>query len=236
MQSCTGRHRGPARGPDPGPGRRLGVSTRPNPVSFWSTLIFNASGVKGVLDVGLLSAIAPLVGILAMLVVGWDSDRTLARRCHAACVEFVAVRPPWRCPYTIGQPLPGGGADLRDDRSALLQADAVLVGAVRLPVRSGEGRGDRGRDGDGSMAAALTPALPGWIRVETGSLTLGCKSPRGSSPWPASDCWWAFWPGRCGNRRCPDQPRRRDGTHRTALVARWSRTGAGRAAHGGRGA
>lgn len=103
MQSCTGRHRGPARGPDPGPGRRLGVSTRPNPVSFWSTLIFNASGVKGVLDVGLLSAIAPLVGILAMLVVGWDSDRTLARRCHAACVEFVAVRPPWRCPYTIGQ-------------------------------------------------------------------------------------------------------------------------------------
>lgn len=81
-----------------------GTYTLANAVSFWSPLMINASGVKDVLDVGLLSGIAPLVGILAMLAVGWHSDRTLERRWHAACAEFVAAGALVALSLTIGRP------------------------------------------------------------------------------------------------------------------------------------
>ncbi len=152
-----------------------GTYTLANAVSFWSPLIINASGVKSVLDVGLLSAIAPLVGIVAMLVVGWNSDRTLERRWHAACSEFVAAGALIALSLTIGQPYLT--VALISVMTAAHYCGLTVFWSVPSVYLS-----DRAKAGGiamvttmGSMAAALTPALLGWIRVETGSLSLGLQ-------------------------------------------------------------
>ncbi len=152
-----------------------GTYTLANAVSFWSPLIINASGVKNVLDVGLLSAIAPLVGVLAMLVVGWNSDRTLERRWHAACSEFVAAGALVALSFTIGQPFLT--VALISVMTAAHYCGLTVFWSVPSVYLS-----DRAKAGGiavvtaiGSLAAALTPALLGWIRVQTGSLSLGLQ-------------------------------------------------------------
>ena len=152
-----------------------GTYTLANAVSFWSPLIINASGVKSVLDVGLLSAIAPLVGVGAMLVVGWNSDRTLERRWHAACAEFVAAGALVALSLTIGQPYLT--VALISVMTAAHYCGLTVFWSVPSVYLS-----DRAKAGGiamvtaiGSLAAALTPALLGWIRVQTGSLSLGLQ-------------------------------------------------------------
>ena len=152
-----------------------GTYTLANAVSFWSPLIINASGVRSVLDVGLLSAIAPLAGIAAMLVVGWNSDRTLERRWHAACSEFVAAGALVALSLTIGQPYLT--VALISVMTAAHYCGLTVFWSVPSVYLS-----DRAKAGGiamvtaiGSMAAALTPALLGWICVHTGSLSLGLQ-------------------------------------------------------------
>jgi sugar phosphate permease len=146
-----------------------GTYTLANAVSFWSPLIINASGVKDVLDVGLLSGIAPLVGVIAMLVVGWSSDRMLERRWHAACAEFVGAGALIALSFTIGQPY------LTVALISLMTAAHYCGLSVFWSVPSVY-LSDRAMvTAMGSTAAALTPALLGWIRVETGSLSLGLQ-------------------------------------------------------------
>lgn len=152
-----------------------GTYTLANAVSFWSPLIINASGVKDVLDVGLLAAIAPLVGVIAMLVVGWHSDRTLERRWHAAIAEFIAAGALIGLSVTIGSPY------LTVFLISVMTAGHYCgltvfwsVPSVYLSDRA-KAAGIAVVTAIGSTAAALTPALLGWIRVETGSLSLGLQ-------------------------------------------------------------
>ena len=152
-----------------------GTYTLANAVSFWSPLIISASGVKDVLNVGLLAAIAPLVGVIAMLVVGWHSDRTLERRWHAAISEFVAAGALVGLSVTIGSPY------LTVVLIAVMTAGHYCgltvfwsVPSVYLSERA-KAAGIAVVTAIGSTAAALTPALLGWIRVETGSLSLGLQ-------------------------------------------------------------
>ncbi len=152
-----------------------GTYTLANAVSFWSPLIINASGVKNVLDVGLLGAIAPAIGVVAMLIVGWNSDRTLERRWHAACAEFVAAGALVALSFTIGRPYLT--VALISIMTAAHYCGLTVFWSVPSVYLS-----DRAKAGGiamvtamGSAAAALTPALMGWIRVETGSLALGLQ-------------------------------------------------------------
>ncbi len=152
-----------------------GTYTLANAVSFWSPLIINASGVKDVLDIGLLSAIPPMLGVVAMLIVGWHSDKTLERRWHAACAEFVAAGALIALSFTIGQPVLT--VALISVMTAAHYCGLTVFWAVPSVYLS-----DRAKAGGiamvtamGSTAAALTPALLGWIRVHTGSLSLGLQ-------------------------------------------------------------
>jgi len=128
-----------------------------------------------VLDVGLLAAIAPLVGVIAMLVVGWHSDRTLERRWHAAIAEFIAAGALIGLSVTIGSPY------LTVFLISVMTAGHYCgltvfwsVPSVYLSDRA-KAAGIAVVTAIGSTAAALTPALLGWIRVETGSLSLGLQ-------------------------------------------------------------
>jgi MFS family permease len=152
-----------------------GSYTLSNAVSFWSPLMINASGVKNVLNVGLLSGIPPLAGVIVMLVVGWHSDKTLERRWHAACSELVAAGALVALSFTIGKPYLT--VALIAVMTAAFYSGLTVFWSVPSIYLS-----DRAKAGGiavvtamGSAAAALSPALLGWIRVRTGSLSLGLQ-------------------------------------------------------------
>ena len=110
-----------------------------------------------------------------MLVVGWRSDKTLERRWHAACSEFVAAGALIALSLTVGSPLLTVG--LIAVMTAAHYCGLTVFWSVPSVYLS-----DRAKAGGiamvtamGSTAAALTPAMLGWIRVETGSLSLGLQ-------------------------------------------------------------
>jgi MFS family permease len=153
-----------------------GTYTLANAVSFWSPLMISASGVKDILDIGLLAAIPPLIGIMAMLIVGWHSDRTLERRWHAACAEFAAAASLVALSLTVGNPY------LTVVLIAVMTAAHYCGLTVFWSVPSVY-LSDRAKAGGiamvtamGAAAAALSPALLGWIKVQTGSLSLGLQA------------------------------------------------------------
>jgi D-galactonate transporter len=153
-----------------------GTYTLANAVSFWSPLIISASGVKDILDIGLLAAIPPLIGIMAMLIVGWHSDRTLERRWHAACAEFAAAASLVALSLTVGNPYLT--VVLISVMTAAHYCGLTVFWSVPSVYLS-----DRAKAGGiamvtamGAAAAALSPALLGWIKVQTGSLSLGLQA------------------------------------------------------------
>jgi D-galactonate transporter len=152
-----------------------GTYTLANAVGFWSPLIINASGVKDVLDVGLLGTIAPAVGIVAMLLVGRHSDATLERRWHAAGAEFAAAAALVGLSFTIGNPY------LTVVLLAVMTAGHYSGLTVFFSIPSIYLSGPAAAGGIavvtamGSVAASLTPALLGWIKTTTGSLALGMQ-------------------------------------------------------------
>ena len=60
-------------------------------VGFWLPTIIKATGVKNVLDVGLLSAIPYLVAAVTMVLVGRRSDQQRERRWHIALPAFLGA-------------------------------------------------------------------------------------------------------------------------------------------------
>ena len=150
-----------------------GTYTLANAVSFWSPLIISAAGVKDVLNVGLLAGIAPLIGIVATLIIGAHSDRTLERRWHAACCEFVAAaalvglafstNEPWLVVGLIAVMTAGhyGGLTVFWSVPSVYLSSGAKASGIAMVTAIG------------SLAAALTPAMLGTIRVHTGSLSLG---------------------------------------------------------------
>lgn len=152
-----------------------GTYTLANAVSFWSPLIINESGVKDVLNVGLLGAIAPIVGIIITLIVGAHSDRTLERRWHAAIAEFIAAGALVGLSFTIGSPYITialitvmtaahySGLTVFWSVPSVYLSDRTKASGIALVTAMG------------SAAAGLTPAMLGWIRVHTGSLSLGLQ-------------------------------------------------------------
>ncbi len=152
-----------------------GTYTLANAVSFWSPLMINASGVKNILDIGLLAGIPPLFGVVAMLIVGWHSDKTLERRWHAACAEFVAAACLVALSVTVGNPY------LTVALIAVMTAAHYCGLTVFWSVPSVY-LSDRAKAGGiamvtamGSTAAAISPAVLGWIKIHTGSLSLGLQ-------------------------------------------------------------
>ena len=152
-----------------------GTYTLANAVGFWSPLLINASGIKDILTIGLLGGIPPALGILAMLVVGWHSDKTLERRWHAACSEFVAAGALVGLSLTVGSP-PVTVALIAIMTAAHYCGLTVFWSVPSVYLSEGvKAGGIAVVTAMGSCAAALTPALLGWLRVETGSLALGLQ-------------------------------------------------------------
>ena len=110
-----------------------------------------------------------------MLVVGWHSDKTLERRWHAACSEFVAAGALVGLSLTVGSP-PVTVALIAIMTAAHYCGLTVFWSVPSVYLSEGAKAGGIAVvTAMGSCAAALTPALLGWLRVETGSLALGLQ-------------------------------------------------------------
>lgn len=152
-----------------------GAYTLANAVSFWAPRIIADAGVGDVLNLGLFSALPPLAGIVAMLIVGRHSDRTLERRWHAATAWIVAALAMFAISLAHGNVF------------AVVVLLAVLAAAhysgltvfysipsIYLSDRAAA-TGIAVVTSMGSFAAAASPSLLGFIQSATGSLALGLQ-------------------------------------------------------------
>ncbi|MGH8966000.1 MAG: MFS transporter, partial [Actinomycetes bacterium] len=152
-----------------------GAYTLANAVSFWTPRIIAEAGVGNVLNLGLFSAVPPLVGIVFMLIVGRHSDRTLERRWHAATSWAVAAI------VMVAISFAGGNALVVVALLAVLAAAHYSgltvfysIPSIYLSDRAAA-TGIAMVTSMGSFAAAASPSLLGFIQASTGSLALGLQ-------------------------------------------------------------
>lgn len=152
-----------------------GAYTLANAVSFWTPLIINSSGVGNVLNIGLLAAIPPIVGMVVMVFVGRHSDRTLERRWHAAGAELcaaaclVALSFATKNPYLVIVLLTVMTAAHYSGLTVFYSIPSIYLSGA------GSASGIAMVTTMGSFAAATTPAMLGWIKTTTGTLSLGLQ-------------------------------------------------------------
>jgi sugar phosphate permease len=152
-----------------------GAYTLANAVSYWTPRIIADAGVADVLDLGLFSALPPLLGIVVMLVVGRHSDRTLERRWHAATSWIVAAL------AMLAISVSGANVVVVIVLLAIMAAAHYSgltvfysIPSIYLSDRTAA-TGIAVVTSMGSFAAAASPSLLGFIQAATGSLSLGLQ-------------------------------------------------------------
>lgn len=144
-----------------------------NTLTFWSPTIIQHSGITKVVNVGVLAAIPPLMGVIAMLLVGRHSDHAMERRWHTVVPLICAATGLVLLPVFRDAPV----------LSILLLSLIATGHYASLPTMyslpstymSGGGTpaGIATMTAIGSIGGALAPSLLGLIRSVTGSFNLG---------------------------------------------------------------
>jgi len=142
-------------------------------IAFWTPSIIKEIGIKGNLNIGLLSAIPFIAGTLAMIWNGIHSDKTGERHLHCALATLIA---------SIGLILTGlmlGNAVLA--LAALTLAAIGILAAFpvfwSLPAAFLAGTAAAGGialiNSIGNLAGFVAPFLIGALKTSTGSLSSG---------------------------------------------------------------
>ncbi|NKY31864.1 MFS transporter [Nocardia speluncae] len=142
-------------------------------LSFWLPSLINQTGVSNLLHVGLLSAIPYTCAVVALLVVGAHSDRTLERKWHVIVPFFVGA----------------GGLAVSVSLSSNVVASMISLcfaaaGCItitamfwNLPPAFFSGLGAASGialiNSCGAIAGFLAPYMLGWIKTATGHTDLG---------------------------------------------------------------
>jgi D-galactonate transporter len=141
---------------------------------FWLPSIIKATGVKSLLDVGLLSAIPYAFGIVTMITVGRHSDKTGERRWHYALGAFFC------CAGLVSSALWGS-------TSTVFAVTALTLGCMGLqslpaifwtfPTAMLGGMAAAAGialvNSVGNLAGFVTPYMIGWLVDNTGSTSVG---------------------------------------------------------------
>ena len=144
-----------------------------NAIAFWAPTIIKATGVTNITQVGLLTALPSLAGLISMILVGRSSDRTLERRWHATGAALVSATALALLPLFF---------DCTAGAVALLTLCGVghfAFVAVFWTLPPSYLSGPAAAGGIAAIGAlsalggAIVPALLGWIKTSTGSLGLG---------------------------------------------------------------
>ncbi|SDV46989.1 MFS transporter [Chitinasiproducens palmae] len=144
-------------------------------IAFFAPMVIQATGVRDALQVGLLAAIPPVAGIVAMVLVSRHSDRMRERRWHAAL--------PLMCAAVSLIALPFARGDLAF--SVLLLAIATSGHLSSLSVfwtipstylgPTSAAAGIALVSSIGSLGGLVGPSMIGYVKSVSGSLTLGIQ-------------------------------------------------------------
>ncbi|MGO4278256.1 D-galactonate transporter [Cupriavidus sp. OV038] len=142
-------------------------------IAFWSPSIIKELGVKGNLQIGLISAIPFVAGTIAMVLNGIHSDRSGERRMHCAMATLLAA---------VGLTLTGMW--LHSATLALVALTIASVGILAafpvfwsLPSAFLAGTAAAGGialiNSIGNLAGFVAPYMIGWFKTNTGRLSSG---------------------------------------------------------------
>jgi MFS family permease len=142
-------------------------------IFFWLPTIIRNSGVRDVLDVGLLSAIPFVIGVPAQQLIAFRSDRSLERRWHASGAALVSALGWGMLPFVARNPALSLAALTLTTVGTLgamgpfwTMPSALLTG----PARAG---GIALITTLGGIGSFFSPWLVGWLSTHTGSLASG---------------------------------------------------------------
>jgi ACS family phthalate transporter-like MFS transporter len=142
-------------------------------ISFWAPTIIRASGIKSYLNVGLLGAIPPIIGVVCLLVAGWHSDRRNERRWHVAVPLTIAALGLALLPSAVNDPVLALGT------LVLVIAGHYSTLPVIWSIPSDYVSSRQAAAGIalmsclGASGGAIAPGVLGWINKATGSLETG---------------------------------------------------------------
>jgi MFS family permease len=148
------------------------VSANPT-LAFWGPSIINGLGVSNNLAIGLLSAVPYIAAVMATILVGRQSDRTLERRWHTALSCFAAgVGLVMMGIFASNPPLAFG---------ALVLAQAAALAAFapfwQMPTLLLAGTAAAGSialiNSIGNLSGWLGPFMVGWLKDLTGRTSTG---------------------------------------------------------------
>jgi D-galactonate transporter len=140
---------------------------------FWVPTIIQGLGVKSMVSNGLLSAVPYVFGLLAIVLVGWHSDRTQERRYHSAlpcfgcAISLVSVGIFAHTPVLaflaliLAQACASGAAPpFWQIPSMLLTGTAAAAGIALI-------------NSIGNLSGWLGPSVVGWLKDLTGTTSSG---------------------------------------------------------------
>ena len=142
-------------------------------LAFWMPSLVRELGVRGALDIGLLSAIPFTLGTVAMVLNGAHSDKTGERRLHCAGATLVGAAGLALTAAYIGNPVLA---------MAALSVSAIgVLGAfpVFWAIPAGFLTGTAAAGGIafinsvGNLAGFATPFMMGWMKEWTGGVAAG---------------------------------------------------------------
>ena len=142
-------------------------------VQIWAPSIIRDAGASDVLRVGWLSALPWAIGVVSMLVVARNSDRSRERRWHFLVLGLV-VGVAMLCLPRFSSTVIGAVATLSLLTSAYLSAISIFWTISALYLRpAARAVGIAFINTLGQLGGLLAPNLITWAKVSTGSVGLG---------------------------------------------------------------
>ena len=142
-------------------------------IAFWAPSIIKEIGVKGNLQIGLISAIPFVAGTLAMIWNGFHSDKTGERRMHSAIATLIA------CIGLIATGMSLGNATLALCSLTLAAGGILAAFPVFWSIPGAFLAGTAAAGGIalinsiGNLAGFVAPYMIGALKTSTGSLSSG---------------------------------------------------------------
>jgi MFS family permease len=142
-------------------------------LAFWGPAIIRELGVKSNITIGLLSAVPYIFGVIAMVLVGRHSDRTLERRHHSALSCLVAAVGLVLIGVFANSPALAFAALVLGTTGALSGAAPFWQMPTILLAGSAAAGGIALINSIGSLSGWLGPFIVGWLADVTGRTSAG---------------------------------------------------------------
>lgn len=142
-------------------------------ITFWLPTIIRSAGVTNLLEVGLLSALPYLVGLVVQILVARHSDKTGDRKYHVAVASAIAGISWCALPSVSTSPILTI-AVVTIAAAGVFGATATFwtMSAGMMSARAGAG-GIALVTSVGALASFGSPSIVGWLSTATGSLAAG---------------------------------------------------------------